>query len=211
MMSAVKEERVQSNGAEGRPAEPPLLTKGEEVAPPRRATFFPGLWEENPFAFMRRFAGDMERYFEDFGSFRVMPLLRRDLWPRVGEFGRAGWSPEVEVFERDGQLTVRADLPGLTKDDVKVEVADGVLTISGERKEEKEEKGEGFYRTERTYGKFFRRLPLPEGVKTAEAAATFKHGVLEVVMPAAKREPTGRTLEIKETTEAPTEAKAAAR
>ena len=196
-MSAVKEERVQSNGAEGRPAEPALLTKGEEAAPTRRATFFPGLREENPFAFMRRFASDMERFFEDFGSFRLSPMLRRDLWPRVGEFGRAVWSPDVEVFERDGHFVVRADLPGLSKEDVKVEIADEALIISGERKAEKEEKGEGFYRSERTYGSFFRRLPLPEGVKVGEAAATFKDGVLEVTMPAPKRELKGRTLEIK--------------
>ena len=197
-MSAVKEEKVQTNGAAAATPERPLLTKGEETTPARRAPFFPVQWEDNPFAFMRRFAGDMERFFEDFGSFRVMPLLRRDLWPRVGEFGRAVWSPEVEVFERDGHLTVRADLPGLKKEDVKVEIVEGALIISGERKEEKEEKGEGFYRSERTYGSFFRRLPLPEGVKVEEAAATFKDGVLEVMMPAPKREPKGRTLEIKE-------------
>ena len=206
-MSAVKEEKVQTNGAAAETPERPLLTKGEETTPARRAPFFPVPWEENPFAFMRRFAGDMERFFEDFGSFRVMPLLRRDLWPRVGEFGRAEWSPEVEVFERDGHFTVRADLPGLRKGDVKVEVVEGALTISGERKEEKEEEEEGFYRSERTYGSFFRRLPLPEGVKTEEAAATFRDGVLEVTMPAPKSEPKGRTLEIKEETEAKAAAK----
>jgi len=210
-MSAVKEEKVQTNGSKEQAAERPLLTKGEETTPARRAAFLPGLWEENPFAFMRRFAGDMERFFEEFGSFRLSPMLRRDLWPRVGEFGRAVWTPAVEVFERDGTFVVRADLPGLKKEDVKVEVVEGALVISGERKEEQEEKGEGFYRSERTYGSFFRRLPLPEGVKSEEAAATFKNGVLEVTIPAPKREPTGRRLEIKEPTEAPAEARAAAK
>ena len=191
-MSTVREEKVQTNGSKELSAESALLTKGEETAPERRPAFFLSPREDNPFAFMRRFAGDMERFFEDFGSIRVMPLLRRDLWPRVGEFGRAVWSPEVEVFERDGQFTVRADLPGVTKDGVKVEVADAALTISGERKEETEEKGEGFYRSERTYGSFFRRIPLPEGVKADEADATFKNGVLEVAMPAPKRSSTAR-------------------
>jgi HSP20 family protein len=201
---------VQTDASQEQPAESAQLTKGEETAPERRPPFFPSLWEEHPFVFMRRFAGDVERFFGDFGSFRLSPLLRRDVWPRVGEFGRAVWSPEVEVFERDGQFTVRADLPGVTKDGVKVEVADAALIISGERKDEKEEKGEGFYRSERTYGSFFRRIPLPEGVKADEASATFKNGVLEVTMPAPQREPQGRTLEIKEEAEAPAEAKAAA-
>lgn len=197
-MSAVKEEREKTNGAKAQTPERALLTKGEETAPTSRAPFLPGLWEENPFAFMRRFAGDMERFFEDFGSFRLSPMLRRDLWPRVGEFGRAAWVPAVEVFERDGHFTVRADLPGLKKEEVKVEIVEGALTISGERKDEREERGEGFYRTERAYGSFFRRIPLPEGVRTAEAAATFKNGVLEVKMPSPEPEQKGRNLEIKE-------------
>jgi len=209
-MSAVKEE-IETNGSKAQTTESALAAKDVETTPARRAAFFSPFREENPFAFMHRFAGDMERFFEDFGSFRLSPMLRRDLWPRVGEFGRAVWTPEVEVFERDGHLTVRADLPGLKKEDVKVEVVDGALTISGERKDEKNEKGEGFYRTERTYGTFFRRIPLPEGAKAEESEATFKNGVLEVLMPAPKREPTGRTLEIKEPTEVKEEAKAAAK
>jgi HSP20 family protein len=208
-MSTVREEKVQTNGGKEQPTERALLTKGEEAAAPRR--LFPLPWEENPFVFMRRFAADMERFFEEFGSARFMPLLRRDVWPRVGEFGRAEWTPTVEVFERDGQFVVRADLPGVTKEDVKVEVLDEALTISGERKQEHDDETEGFYRSERTYGSFFRRIPLPEGVKAEEAAATFRGGVLEVVMPAPKREPKGRRLEIKETHKVQPEAKAAAK
>jgi len=73
-----------------------------------------------------------------------------------------------------------------------------VLTISGERKEEKEEKREGFYRSERSYGSFYRKIPLPEGAKTENAAATFHNGVLEITMPAEKVEMPARKLEIKE-------------
>ena len=210
-MSAVKEEKVQTNGAKEQPASRALPTRGEETAPVGRPAPVSTSWVDNPFAFMRRFAGDMERFFEDFGSFRLSPLLRHDIWPRVGEFGRAEWTPEVEIIERDGKLVVRADLPGLTKDNVKVEVTGEALIISGERKGEKEEKGEGFYRSERTYGSFFRRIPLPENVKTEEATATFKNGVLEVEMQAPKREPSGRLLEIKEATEPQAETKAAAK
>ena len=96
------------------------------------------------------------------------------------------WSPQIEMFERDNELVLRADLPGLTKDDVKVELADGGITIEGERKNEHDEKGEGYYRSERSYGKFYRRLPMPDGVDPEDAKATFSNGVLEVTMPAPK-------------------------
>jgi HSP20 family protein len=92
------------------------------------------------------------------------------------------------MFEQGKNVIVRADLPGLTKDDVNVEVADNGITIEGERKKETDEKGEGYYRSERTYGRFFRRVPLPEGVKAEDAQATFSNGVLEITIPTAKTE-----------------------
>ena len=93
---------------------------------------------------------------------------------------------------------MRADLPGLKKDDVKVELTDEALTLSGERKEEKEEKREGYYRSERTYGSFYRYIPLPRGTKTDTAKAEFHDGVLEVKMQVPKSETRSRRLEITE-------------
>ena len=87
------------------------------------------------------------------------------------------------------------------KDDVKVELTDEALTISGERKEEKEEKYEGFYSSERSYGTFYRQIPLPKGVDADKAKATFTNGVLEVTIQVPKMEPRGRKLEIKEAPE----------
>src|SRR5437868_3427762 len=156
----------------------------------RREQSVPGLFGGSPFTFMRRFSEEMDRLFEDFGMGRgwLTPSFGRDLLPStLGEFGQSIWSPQVEMFEREGQLIVRADLPGLTKDDVKVEVADDAITISGERKNENEEKGEGYYRTERSYGSFYRSIPLPEGVNAEDANATFRNGVLEVTMTAPER------------------------
>jgi len=153
----------------------------------------------NPFGMMRRFTKDMDRLFNDFEEFRF-PNLFRDFAPFRMEFDRVEWVPRIEVLQNNGQLMVRADLPGLTKDDVNVEMTDDVLTISGERKEEKEEKREGFYRSERSYGTFYREIPLPEGAKTEDAVATFRNGVLEVTMPAPKVETPTRKLEIKEPT-----------
>jgi HSP20 family protein len=163
-----------------------------------------------PFGFMRRFATDMERLFEEFEGFRFPSLFGREFFPFTREFERVAWVPEIEVRQNNGQFVVRADLPGLKKDDFKVELTDSLLTISGERKEEKEEKREGYYRSERSYGSFYRQIPLPEGAKTETATAEFNDGVLEISMQAPEREPKARRLEIKQAEE-PAKAKAAAR
>lgn len=133
-----------------------------------------------PFEFMRRFGEEMDKVFGDLGFGRG--------WLAPNSEGVPGlWAPQVEMFERDGELIVRADLPGLTKDDVNIEIDNDGITIEGERQSEQEENGEGFYRTERRYGKFYRRLPLPDGVDAENANATFQNGVLEVTMEAPKR------------------------
>jgi HSP20 family protein len=87
----------------------------------------------------------------------------------------------VDVLEREGQFIVRADLPGMSKEDVKVEITDDLLTIQGERKEERK----GYSYRECRYGSFYRAIPLPEGVDAGKATADFHKGVLEVVMPKA--------------------------
>lgn len=145
-----------------------------------------------PFTLMKRFSEEMENLFGDFG-------LGRALAPVTDKINlvQGIWSPQVEMFERDGELVVRADLPGLSKDDVKVDVGAHGITIEGERKHEEKEEREGYYRSERSYGKFYRTLPLPEGVDSEDAEATFRDGVLEVTMPAPKRtEHKSRRLEI---------------
>jgi HSP20 family protein len=130
----------------------------------------------SPFSMMRRFADEMDRMFEGFGFPNVERL---GPWTSAERF-----LPEVEIFERDGKLVVRADLPGLTKDDVKVDIMEDAIILEGERKYEHEEREEGVYRSERGYGRFRREIPLPEGVKTDTATATFKNGVLEITMDA---------------------------
>lgn len=154
--------------------------------------------EVNPFGMMRRFTEDLERMFDNSQLYRFPTVFDQAFSPFRAEFASIEWMPEVELLQNNGKLMVKADLPGLTKDDVKVELTDKVLTISGERKDEKEEKREGFYRSERSYGRFFRQIPLPEGVKTDKANATFRNGVLEITMPAPKMESQARQLEIKE-------------
>ena len=138
----------------------------------------------NPFSFMRRFGEGMEQLFSEFGGGGLM------------QGGMAAWAPQIEVFQREGQLVIRADLPGMKKDDVRVELRDDAVVIRGERQEERNEEREGFYRTERSYGSFYREIPLPEGVDPEEATANFRDGVLEITMPAEESQARGRELEI---------------
>ena len=144
----------------------------------------------SPFGMMRRFADDMDRLFENFG----FPTLGQGNFAR--SVGLDRFSPQVDIFERDGKLVVRADLPGMSKDDVTVEVTDDAVVIEGERKFEHEENQEGVYRSERSYGRFHREIPLPDGVKTENAKANFKDGVLEVVIDAPQTTKNRRRVDI---------------
>jgi HSP20 family protein len=93
------------------------------------------------------------------------------------------WVPSMDLAETDTHFVLRADLPGVNEEDVSIELEDNVLTVAGERKAEQEEKKEGFYRVERSFGQFRRSLTLPEGVDAESIAATFDRGVLEVRIP----------------------------
>src|SRR5688572_15256251 len=93
------------------------------------------------------------------------------------------WIPPMDLVETDEHFVLRADLPGLSEEDVAIEMEDNVLTVSGERKAEHEDRREGYYRVERAYGAFARSLTLPEGVDAGAVAATFDKGVLEVRIP----------------------------
>ena len=170
--------------------------QGQPRGTMRRDWFTPSSWAENPFAMMRRLSDEMERFFEDFGFGRGW------LGSHLGhgrEFGQNRWSPQIEVSERDNQLTVCADLPGLKKEDIQIEFSDGALTIQGERRQEHEETREGYQRSERSYGKFYRSIPLPEGVNPENAKATFQDGVLKIVMPIPPHEgPRSRRIEIQD-------------
>ena len=168
----------------------------------RREQFAPGT--ATPFTFMRRFSEEMDRLFEDFGFGRglVAPTFESSL-DRLGALGVEAWSPQVEVFERDKQLIVRADLPGMTREDINVDIEDGALIIRGERQNEREENDAGYYRSERSYGSVYRRIPLPQGVSAKDATADFRNGVLEIKMPVLQRaDQQRRQLEIRSETQA---------
>jgi HSP20 family protein len=147
--------------------------KPEASGVPRAFGFEPlfegSLFNVSPFALMRRFTEDMDRVFG------AMSKETAEL---------VDWRPAIDVKEEKGKLVVKADLPGVNKEDVKVSVTeDGVLTVEGERKHEKEEKREGYFHSERGYGRFFRSVQLPQGAKTEQVSAQFTNGVLEIGVP----------------------------
>ena len=165
------------------PAPAPVPAPVKPVPPAPYAT---------PFDMMRSLSRDMDRIFGD-------PGLRRR-WPFMPfALEDAAWAPELEVSEKDGTLTVRLDLPGLKKEDVKVDITDDTLTVQGERRQEEEKKEQGYYRSERSFVRFFRSVPLPEGAESETAKATFADGVLEIVMETGRPQPpAARRVEIGE-------------
>jgi HSP20 family protein len=147
-----------------------------------------GAFMADPFEFMRRMTADLDRVFEETGFGALEPsggsTTGRGLTGGLGA-GRSttAWVPQVETYQRGNELVLRADLPGVKKEDIHVDVEDGILTISGERQQQNEERQEGFYRREQSYGTFFRALPLPDGVDEDRIKATCENGVLEVTVP----------------------------
>jgi HSP20 family protein len=127
---------------------------------------------------------EMDRMFGEFG------MNRGEQW------ASGGWAPAIEVSERDGKYLVRADLPGIKPDDVKLEVTDDAVVLQGERKSEHEDTRGGVHVSERSYGSFYRTIPLPEGAKVDEARAKFENGVLEVEVPVAEQRSKRRQIPI---------------
>ena len=121
---------------------------------------------------------EMEDVFDRYG--------RAIGWPRRGTqevMATGDWAPRVDIAETDNEFVIKAEIPEVNKDDVKVTVDSGVLTIRGERKQEKEEKGKKFHRVERYYGSFTRSFTLPDNVDEGKIDASFKDGVLNLKVP----------------------------
>jgi HSP20 family protein len=133
----------------------------------------------NPFSLMRRMSEEMDRVFGESNE--------REVRERT-------WAPTVELIQREGTLVVRAELPGLKPEDVKLEITDDAIVLEGERKDEREENRGGLHVTERRYGRFYRAIPLPEGAKTEDARARVENGILEVTIPT--EEPKSKRREI---------------
>jgi HSP20 family protein len=147
-----------------------------------------------PFAWMRQMQDQLDRAFNGLWS-----GSGTSSWTPDPVFGQSDWSPAIDVFQRGNDLVIRADVPGLTKDDITVDIADDQLTIRGERRFDHEEERDGVFRSERSYGSFCRVVPLPQGAIADSAKATFNSGVLEIVVQAPSFDVRrGRRIEIRE-------------
>ena len=125
-------------------------------------------WE--PFRDMLSLRADMDRLFSSlFGGFR--------------EEREGFWAPIVDIEEDNENITVKAEIPGMKKDDIKVSVKGNMLTITGERKQESETKEKTFHRVERSYGKFSRMITLPSDVEADKVKASYKDGILNITLP----------------------------
>jgi HSP20 family protein len=141
----------------------------------------------SPITLMRRFTEDIDRAFSGVGGHLG----------RQGDMGQDfSWVPTVEVRQEGNNLIVRTDLPGLSENDVKLEATDEALVIQGERKREHSSEEGGWHVSERTYGRFYRLIPLPENAKIDEAQANFRNGVLEVSIPVPESEKKHRQIPI---------------
>lgn len=127
----------------------------------------------DPVREMDSLQSDMNRVFDRFF----------DAKSTSGNGAARRWIPSMDLVESEEELILRADLPGMTRDDVNIEIKDGVLTISGERRAEHQDRAEGFHRVERAFGSFSRSLSLPDGIDAGKVEADFKDGVLEVRVP----------------------------
>jgi HSP20 family protein len=127
--------------------------------------------EENPFALLRR---EMDSLLDNFfRGFDAEPFESR----------MAAFNPKIDVTENDKEIKISAELPGMDEKDIDVSLQNDILTIKGEKKEEKEDKGKDYYRMERSYGSFSRTIPLPVEVETDKVEATFRKGVLSISLP----------------------------
>lgn len=164
--------------------------RGEHRGLQRRGEYYPSrdIFGLNPFSMFRRLTEEMDRAFAStFG-------LSREFSEQGLE--RGIWSPAMEVRERNNNLEIIAELPGMNKEDVKVECTDEGVILEGEKRREHEHTEAGVHRSERSYGHFYRVIPLPEGAESDKAKAEFKNGVLTVQVPISEQKRKGKQVQI---------------
>lgn len=153
------------------------------------------LRRRDPFEMFERFQDEMARLWSQTWPIGHEPIVRRTTEMTAGT---ALWTPRVDVFEKNGDFVVKAELPGARKEDIEVTLEQGDLVIRGQKKAETEVKEENYYRMEQSYGSFFRRLALPFETTAEKVTATYQEGVLEIRIPkpVAETQPTAQAVKI---------------
>lgn len=163
------------------------LTRSPSAEKPRHPAPAPAAWRGGPFDFLQ---GEIDRLFERFNGSHS--------WPLPGGVGERTFAPSMEVIETDNALEVSTELPGMDEKDIEISVADGMLTIRGEKRFEKDEEKKNYRLVERSYGSFERAVALPAGVDASKVKARMTKGVLKVEVPkpeTAKAQPVKITVE----------------
>ncbi len=131
--------------------------------------------------------GEMERYFDEIFN-QPFALFRHPMWPRPQFPSREVISPTVDIFEEGKEVVVKAEIPGMKKNDINIDISENSMTISGEKKQETKVDRKDYHRVECSYGSFCRSFRLPDNVNSDKAKASFKDGVLEIRMPKSNKE-----------------------
>ncbi|WP_243371598.1 Hsp20/alpha crystallin family protein [Geotalea sp. SG265] len=159
-----------------------------------------GTYETKPTTIERNILStlhEMERMFDEtihrpFFGFNMVPF--RHMFEELGSFGT--FTPTCDIFESGNELVVKSDLPGMSREDVKVTIMDNNLIIEGERKSEEKVERKDYLRVERTHGSFSRRIALPEGIDSEQIKASFKDGVLEIRVPKTETKTSARQIKL---------------
>ena len=148
-----------------------------------------GIQPREPGMGRRWLRDDIDSWFDE--------SLQRFWWPwRTKEPGQFTWGPDVDVFETEEDVVMRANIPGVDPKQIKLQVTESSITMSGESREDEEISDRGYYRRERRFGSFSRYVPLPVEVQPEKADATYRHGILTVKVPKAVKS-RGRVVDIK--------------
>jgi HSP20 family protein len=175
--ASTKPEEQQNQTSQNQPSQGTQGARGSQQGALARGSSVPvglvtpmDLFRMNPFSLMRRMTEEMDRVFAGGGQ-----------EPESG--GDVLWAPAIEVSQREGKYVVRAELPGVKPEDVRIEIENKVLVLQGERRVQREQDRGGVHRTEIRYGRFYRTIPLPEGAQADQAEAKLDNGVVEVTIP----------------------------
>lgn len=144
---------------------------------------FFGELEQNPFASLWQISREMDRLMDAFFGGGLAAGRRGGVPSGESRYARTMWTPQIEVRQRENELVIHVDLPGIKQEDIQIEATEEGIAISGERSEQHEEGEQGHRHTERTYGSFYRLIPLPDGARVESAKASMHNGVLELTVP----------------------------